>query len=45
MIVGGGPGNGSAEDCPTALGLYEYRLDVYGAGQTSQTVTVNVVGK
>ena len=45
LIVGGGSGNGSAEDCPTALGLYEYRLDAYGAGQTSQTVTVNVLGR
>ena len=45
VIVGGGPGNGSAQDCPTVIGLYEYRLDAYGAGQTSQKVTVNVLSK
>lgn len=43
-IVAGGPSNGSAQDCPDAIGLYEYKLVAYGVGQTEQTLTVNVVG-
>jgi len=43
-IVAGGPGNGSAQDCPDAAGLYEYKLVAYGVGQTEQTVTIDVVG-
>ncbi len=42
-IVAGGGTNGSAQDCPPAGGLYEYRLDAYsGAGQVSQVVMVEV---
>jgi hypothetical protein len=42
-IVAGGATNGSAQDCPPAAGLYEYRLDAYsGAGQVSQVVMVSV---
>ena len=42
-IVAGGSTNGSAQDCPPAGGLYEYRLDAYsGAGQVSQVVMVEV---
>ncbi len=44
-IVNGGPGNGSAEDCPNSGGLHEYRLDAYGEGSASQTLTVNVLTK
>ncbi|MFZ1767933.1 MAG: transporter substrate-binding domain-containing protein [Caldilinea sp.] len=43
-IVAGGPGNGSAQDCPDAVGLFEYKLVAYGVGQTEQNVTVNVAG-
>ena len=43
-VVAGGPGNGSAQDCPDADGMYEYKLVAYGVGQTEQTVSVNVVG-
>ena len=42
--MAGGPGNGSAQDCPDADGMYEYKLVAYGVGQTEQKVTVNVVG-
>ena len=42
-IVTAGGTNGSAQDCPPAGGLYEYRLDAYGAaGQVSQVVMVEV---
>lgn len=43
-VVAGGPGNGSAQDCPDAVGLYEYKLVAYGVGQTEQGLTVNVIG-
>lgn len=43
-VVAGGPGNGSAQDCPDAVGLYEYKLVAYGVGQTEQNLTVNVIG-
>lgn len=43
-VVAGGPGNGSAQDCPDAVGLYEYKLVAYGVGQTEQGLTVNVFG-
>ncbi|HAJ34746.1 MAG TPA: hypothetical protein DCL15_03485 [Chloroflexi bacterium] len=43
-VVAGGPGNGSAQDCPDAVGLYEYKLVAYGVGQTEQSLTVNVIG-
>ncbi len=43
-IVAGGPAHGSAQDCPDAVGLYEYKLVAYGVGQTEQTLTVNVLG-
>jgi polar amino acid transport system substrate-binding protein len=43
-VVAGGPGNGSAQDCPDAVGLYEYKLVAYGVGQSEQSLTVNVIG-
>ena len=43
-VVAGGPGNGQAQDCPDAAGLYEYKLVAYGVGQTEQALTVNVMG-
>lgn len=43
-IVAGGPSGGSTQDCPDAVGLYEYKLVAYGVGQTEQALTVNVVG-
>ena len=32
------------EDCPPSIGLYDYELQAFGNGQTSQRVSVNVVG-
>lgn len=43
-IVAGGPSVGSAQDCPDAVGLYEYKLVAYGVGVTEQVLTVNVRG-
>ncbi|MCS6826978.1 MAG: hypothetical protein NZ553_10235 [Caldilinea sp.] len=51
-IVAGGPSGGSAQDCPDAVGLYEYKPVVYGVsmgffygvGVTEQVLTVNVRG-
>jgi hypothetical protein len=43
-VVAGGPGNGSAQDCPDTVGLYEYKLVAYGVGQSEQSLTVNVIG-
>lgn len=43
-VVAGGPGNGSAQDCPDTIGLYEYKLVAYGVGQSEQSLTVNVIG-
>ncbi len=40
-----GPANGSQPDCPPGPGLYEYRLIAYGNGETSQTLTVTVMGQ
>jgi len=43
-VVAGGPGNGNSQDCPDAVGLYEYKLVAYGVGQSEQSLTVNVIG-
>ncbi len=36
--------NGDFTDCPSKRGTYDYRLDAYGNGHNSQTVTVKVRG-
>lgn len=42
VVYAGGPANGSFEDCPESPGLYDYVLQAFGNGQTSQRVSVNV---
>jgi ABC-type amino acid transport substrate-binding protein len=42
-IVSGGSPNGSYQDCPSE-GYFEYKLEAYGNGNTSQTVSVQVSG-
>ncbi len=44
VVYSNGPANGSFEDCPPSVGLYDYELQAFGNGQTSQRVSVNVVG-
>ncbi|MBK8045682.1 MAG: hypothetical protein IPK16_00250 [Anaerolineales bacterium] len=41
-LLQGGPTQGGIQDCPDAPGNYDYTLDAYGAGNVSQTVTVQV---
>jgi hypothetical protein len=43
-ILSGGPANGSQSDCPPD-GHWDYRLEAYGNGNTSQTITVSVSGR
>jgi hypothetical protein len=43
-IVAGGPFQGSQTDCPPD-GHWDYRLEAYGNGNTSQTITVEVSGR
>jgi polar amino acid transport system substrate-binding protein len=43
-IVSGGPGNGEVSDCPPAVGIYDYTLDAYGNGYTTQWLSVEVFG-
>ncbi len=43
-VVSGGPGNGEVNDCPSAAGVYDYTLDAYGNGYTTQWLSVEVVG-
>ena len=44
VVYSDGPANGSFEDCPLGVGLYDYELQAFGNGQTAQRVSVNVVG-
>ena len=44
VVYSNGPANGSFEDCPQSVGLYDYELQAFGNGQTSQRVSVNVIG-
>ena len=42
QILGDGNTDSSFQDCPPGPGVYDYTLDAYGNGRTSQTVTVEV---
>ena len=44
QLATNGPPNGSFEDCPQGDGLYDYELQAFGNGQTSQRFSINVVG-
>jgi len=43
-ILSGGPTSGSQQDCPPD-GTWDYRLEAYGNGNTSQNISVTVSGR
>jgi hypothetical protein len=43
LLQNAGP-HSSYQDCLSQQGLYDYRLDAFGNGQTSQQLTVQVIG-
>jgi hypothetical protein len=43
-IIAGGPTQGSQTECPPD-GHWDYRLEAYGNGNTSQTITVVIGGR
>ena len=43
-VLSAGPASGSFSDCPPD-GTWDYRLEAYGNGNTTQTITVSVSGR